>query len=306
MDLTPYYGFEEDAAHFHRVCRDALAPFGADKYPRFKSWCDEYFFLKHRNEPRGIGGIFFDDFAERGFEQQLRADARGRRRLPAAYLPIVAAPPRHCPTASASATSRPTAAAATSSSTWSATAARCSACSRAGAPRAILMSMPPLVQLALRLAARAGHARGAAVQRLPAAARLGLTSGGAMKRIGLFGGSFDPLARRPRRAGARRARAAAARRAALDPGRPALAEDAHAQPPPPHRVAMVRAGDRRRAALRARPLRAAPRRPDLHARHRARAAAPREPRRQLVPVIGQTSTRSAAHLARLARAARRW
>jgi coproporphyrinogen III oxidase len=60
MDLTPYYGFEEDAVHFHRTARDALAPFGADTYPRFKAWCDEYFFLKHRNEPRGVGGIFYD------------------------------------------------------------------------------------------------------------------------------------------------------------------------------------------------------------------------------------------------------
>ncbi|MBK8070995.1 MAG: oxygen-dependent coproporphyrinogen oxidase [Ramlibacter sp.] len=68
MDLTPIYGFEEDARHFHRACRDALAPHGADKYPRFKRWCDEYFYLKHRNEPRGIGGIFFDDVAEPGFD----------------------------------------------------------------------------------------------------------------------------------------------------------------------------------------------------------------------------------------------
>nr|HET7858823.1 coproporphyrinogen III oxidase [Caldimonas sp.] len=60
FDLTPYYGFEEDAVHFHRTARDALAPFGADTYPRFKAWCDEYFFLKHRNEPRGVGGIFYD------------------------------------------------------------------------------------------------------------------------------------------------------------------------------------------------------------------------------------------------------
>jgi len=67
MDLTPYYGFDEDARHFHTSCRDALAPFGAEKYPRFKTWCDEYFFLKHRNEPRGVGGIFYDDFAEGGF-----------------------------------------------------------------------------------------------------------------------------------------------------------------------------------------------------------------------------------------------
>jgi coproporphyrinogen III oxidase len=61
MDLTPYYGFEEDAIHFHRACRDALSPFGADCHPRYKKWCDEYFYLKHRKEPRGIGGIFFDD-----------------------------------------------------------------------------------------------------------------------------------------------------------------------------------------------------------------------------------------------------
>ncbi|MCA3252639.1 MAG: oxygen-dependent coproporphyrinogen oxidase [Pseudomonadota bacterium] len=60
MDLTPYYGFEDDAQHFHRVCRDAIGP---ALYARFKPWCDEYFFLKHRNEPRGVGGIFFDDFA---------------------------------------------------------------------------------------------------------------------------------------------------------------------------------------------------------------------------------------------------
>ncbi|MEO8296739.1 MAG: oxygen-dependent coproporphyrinogen oxidase [Burkholderiales bacterium] len=68
MDLTPYYGEEDDAIHFHRTCRDALAPFGSELYPRFKTWCDEYFYLKHRNEPRGIGGIFFDDFAELGPE----------------------------------------------------------------------------------------------------------------------------------------------------------------------------------------------------------------------------------------------
>jgi len=89
MDLTPYYGFEEDAVHFHRACRDALAPFGDDKYPRFKTWCDEYFFLKHRNEQRGIGGIFFDDFAELGFERSFAMlRSVGDAFLPA-YLPIV-------------------------------------------------------------------------------------------------------------------------------------------------------------------------------------------------------------------------
>lgn len=71
MDLTPIYGFEEDAVAFHRACAQALAPFGQNKYPRFKHWCDEYFFLKHRGEARGVGGIFFDDFAELGFAQSL-------------------------------------------------------------------------------------------------------------------------------------------------------------------------------------------------------------------------------------------
>lgn len=89
MDLTPCYGFEEDAVHFHTVCRDALAPFGDDKYPRFKTWCDEYFFLKHRGEQRGVGGIFFDDFSEGGFENgfaMIRSVGDGF--LPA-YLPVV-------------------------------------------------------------------------------------------------------------------------------------------------------------------------------------------------------------------------
>ncbi|GAP36806.1 oxygen-dependent coproporphyrinogen oxidase [Piscinibacter sakaiensis] len=88
MDLTPYYGVEEDAVHFHRTVRDALAPFGADKYPRFKRWCDEYFFLKHRNEPRGVGGVFFDDFDELGFERSFAMlRAVGDAFLPA-WLPI--------------------------------------------------------------------------------------------------------------------------------------------------------------------------------------------------------------------------
>ncbi|MDB5856589.1 MAG: hemF [Ramlibacter sp.] len=89
MDLTPYYGFEEDARHFHASCRDALAPFGGDKYPRFKAWCDDYFFLKHRNEPRGVGGIFFDDHFEGGFEPSFgMLRSVGDAFLPA-YQPIL-------------------------------------------------------------------------------------------------------------------------------------------------------------------------------------------------------------------------
>ena len=89
MDLTPYYGDEADAAHFHRTNRDALAPFGGDLYPRFKQWCDEYFFLKHRDEPRGIGGVFFDDFAELGFARSFEMlRAVGDALIPA-YLPIL-------------------------------------------------------------------------------------------------------------------------------------------------------------------------------------------------------------------------
>lgn len=89
MDLTPYYGFEEDAVHFHATCRDSLQPFGADKYPRFKAWCDEYFFLKHRNEPRGIGGVFFDDFLEDGFDRSFALLQSVGDHFLAAYLPVL-------------------------------------------------------------------------------------------------------------------------------------------------------------------------------------------------------------------------
>ena len=89
MDLTPYYGFEEDVVHFHRTCRDALAPYGQDLYPNFKQHCDEYFHLKHRNEPRGIGGIFFDDFNKLGFEQSFAMLKAVGDAFVSAYLPIV-------------------------------------------------------------------------------------------------------------------------------------------------------------------------------------------------------------------------
>lgn len=89
MDLTPYYGFEEDAVHFHRMCEEALIPFGEGLYPRFKAWCDEYFFLKHRNEPRGIGGIFFDDHADGGFDEGFALIRSVGDAFLRAYMPIV-------------------------------------------------------------------------------------------------------------------------------------------------------------------------------------------------------------------------
>ncbi|MEY4736788.1 MAG: hypothetical protein RL302_1107 [Pseudomonadota bacterium] len=89
MDLTPFYGFEEDAMHFHQTCKDALEPFGEDKYPRFKTWCDDYFFLKHRNEPRGVGGVFFDDFSELGQDRSFAMLQSVGDTFLKAYLPIV-------------------------------------------------------------------------------------------------------------------------------------------------------------------------------------------------------------------------
>ena len=89
MDLTPYYPRAEDASHFHRACRDALAPFGAGCYPRYKRWCDEYFYLRHRGEPRGIGGIFFDDLSEPDFAGAFALTRSvGEHFLPA-YMPIL-------------------------------------------------------------------------------------------------------------------------------------------------------------------------------------------------------------------------
>jgi len=89
FDLTPYYGFREDAVHWHRLAREACTPFGEEVYPRYKQWCDEYFFLRHRNEPRGVGGLFFDDLNEGGFERcAALMISIGNHYLPA-YLPIV-------------------------------------------------------------------------------------------------------------------------------------------------------------------------------------------------------------------------
>lgn len=88
-DLTPYYGNREDCTAWHRVAAEACAPFGADVYPRFKAWCDDYFYLKHRAEPRGVGGLFFDDLNDWGFDTCFDfMRAVGDSYLPA-YLPIV-------------------------------------------------------------------------------------------------------------------------------------------------------------------------------------------------------------------------
>ncbi|MDQ7969193.1 MAG: oxygen-dependent coproporphyrinogen oxidase [Oxalicibacterium faecigallinarum] len=88
MDLTPYYGFEEDARHFHQTCRDALQPFGNDLHARYKQWCDDYFYLRHRKEPRGIGGIFFDDLNELGFDHCFALQRSVGDHFLDAYLPI--------------------------------------------------------------------------------------------------------------------------------------------------------------------------------------------------------------------------
>ncbi len=89
MDLTPIYGFADDARHFHRVCRDSLAPFGSDLYPRMKRDCDRYFFLRHRQEARGIGGIFYDDYAQGGFARAFAMTKSVGERFVDAYLPIL-------------------------------------------------------------------------------------------------------------------------------------------------------------------------------------------------------------------------
>lgn len=88
FDLTPYYGFDEDARHWHSTARAACAPFGETVYPRYKQWCDEYFVIRHRNEQRGLGGLFFDDLNEWGFAQSFAfMRSVGDHFLPA-YLPL--------------------------------------------------------------------------------------------------------------------------------------------------------------------------------------------------------------------------
>ncbi len=90
MDLTPYYGFDEDCVHFHRVNKNALDKLDTAYYPRYKKWCDEYFWLKHRSEPRGIGGVFFDDFHDGGFDHAFALQRAVGDAFVPAYAPIVA------------------------------------------------------------------------------------------------------------------------------------------------------------------------------------------------------------------------
>ncbi|MDP2561098.1 oxygen-dependent coproporphyrinogen oxidase [Psychrobium sp. 1_MG-2023] len=91
FDLTPYYGNKDDCQHWHQTAHDLCAPFGDDKYPKYKKWCDEYFFLKHRDEARGIGGLFFDDLNDTGFEQSFNFMQAVGNGFVDAYLPIVKA-----------------------------------------------------------------------------------------------------------------------------------------------------------------------------------------------------------------------
>ncbi len=89
MDLTPYSGYDEDAVHFHRSCRDAVASFGTELHPRWKKACDDYFYLKHRREPRGVGGVFFDDLSEGGFERSFAIVRSVGDAFVRAYAPIL-------------------------------------------------------------------------------------------------------------------------------------------------------------------------------------------------------------------------
>jgi coproporphyrinogen III oxidase len=90
FDLTPYYGFDEDVIHWHQTAKQACEPFGAEIYARYKKWCDEYFYLKHRDEPRGVGGLFFDDLNDWGFDRSFAfMQSVGDHYIPA-YRPIVA------------------------------------------------------------------------------------------------------------------------------------------------------------------------------------------------------------------------
>ena len=143
MDLTPYYGFAEDAVHFHRTCQEALAPFGADTYQRYKKWCDDYFYLKHRQEPRGIGGIFYDDLNDSDFDRCFALTQSVGDRFLDAYAPVLERR-KDMPFGARERDSSRIAVAVTSNSIWSGIAERCSGLQSNGRTEAILMSMPPV------------------------------------------------------------------------------------------------------------------------------------------------------------------
>ena len=88
-DLTPYYGFEDDCRHWHQVAKNACEPFGAEVYPKYKKWCDDYFYMGHRDEARGVGGLFFDDLNEGGFERCFEFMQAVGNSYTEAYIPIV-------------------------------------------------------------------------------------------------------------------------------------------------------------------------------------------------------------------------
>ena len=176
FDLTPYYGFEEDAVHFHRTARAACEPFGPEVYPRYKKWCDEYFFLRHRDEPRGIGGLFFDDLHEWGFDRSFAFLRSVGDAFLEAYLPILQPPEGHAlrrararfPALSPRALRR----------VQSGLGPRHAVRTAERRADGVDPDVPAAAgALALRLAARAGDAGGAAVRGVPAAAGVGGMNG---------------------------------------------------------------------------------------------------------------------------------
>ena len=169
FDLTPFYPFEEDVRHWHQVSRELCQPFGTDIYPEFKSWCDRYFFLKHRGETRGVGGLFFDDLNRWPFADCF-AFMRAVGEVTSRPTCRLSSDARSLLMGSRNGRSSFIAVAATWSSIWSTTAGPCSDCRR-GRTESILMSMPPLA-LGVRLAAGGWQPGGIALQRLPQTARV--------------------------------------------------------------------------------------------------------------------------------------